>query len=76
MNKTVTEIANIALSGTKDGKIEVATLGNPYGEGSESVVSIGIFLSAGSQEPDWKVHIPKDNVDAVISALNKAKEQI
>ncbi len=76
MGKSVQEIANITLGDTKDGKIEVAILDNPYGEGSESVASIGIFLSEGSREPDWKVHIPKENIQAVIEALQKAKEQI
>jgi hypothetical protein len=74
MSGKVTEIAEMDLSGTNDGKISVTTIEAPYGEGSESVASIGIFLQAESQEPDWKVHIPKANIDAVIEALKKAKE--
>ncbi len=76
MHKQITEISATKLNGTQDGKIEVAVLENPYGEGSAPVVSIGIFLSGGSEEPDWKVHIPKENIQAVIEALQKAKEQI
>jgi len=64
----------MTLSGTKDGKISITTVAEPYGKGSESVASIGISLQAGAQEPDWKVHIPKANIDAVIEALQKAKK--
>jgi len=69
-------IDEFKLSGTENGKIEVAIVKEPYGEGSDSVVSIGIFLNADAQEPNWKVHLPKDNIDEVISALQKAKEEI
>ncbi len=64
------------LSGTEDGKIEVAIIDEPYGEGTQSVVSIGIFLNSDANEPNWKAHIPKDNIDDVINALKKAKEDI
>jgi hypothetical protein len=74
MSGKVTDIAEMELSGTKDGKITVTTIEAPYGEGSESVASIGITLNANAEEPDWKVHIPKANIDAVIEALQKAKE--
>ena len=73
MSGKVTEIAEMNLSGTKDGKITVTTIEEPYGAGSESVASIGIALQANAEEPDWKVHIPKANIDAVIEALQKAK---
>ena len=76
MSKSNHEIATIALSGTENGKIEVATLQEPYGPKSEPVASIGIFLSGGSDEPDWKVHIPKANIDAVVAALNEAKKAL
>lgn len=76
MSGKVTEIAELNLSGTKDGKITVTTIEEPYGTGSESVASIGISLQANAEEPDWKVHIPKANIDAVIAALEKAKAQL
>ncbi len=76
MSGTVTAIDELALSGTKDGKITITTISEPYGKGSESVASIGISLQAGAGEPDWKVHIPKANIDAVIAALQKAKETL
>ena len=69
-------IDEVKLSGTENGKIEVAVISEPYGEGSDSVASIGVFLNGENNEPDWKVHIPKENIDSVILALQKAKEQL
>ena len=76
MSGTVTKIDEMTLSGTKDGKISITTVEEPYGPKSESVASIGISLQAGAEEPDWKVHIPKANIDEVISALQKAKKSL
>ncbi len=76
MSGTVTAVDEIALSGTKDGKISVTTIAEPYGKGSESVASIGISLQADAKDPDWKVHIPKANIDAVIAALQEAKKSL
>jgi len=76
MSGTVTKIDEITLSGTKNGKITVTTVSEPYGPKSESVASIGISLQAGAEEPDWKVHIPKANIDEVISALQEAKKSL
>lgn len=76
MGGTITKIEEMTLSGTKDGKITISTIAEPYGRGSESVASIGISLQAGAEEPDWKVHIPKANIDAVIAALEKAKQSL
>jgi len=76
MSGTVTPIDEVALSGSKEGKITITTISEPYGEKSESVASIGVFLQAGANEPDWKVHIPKENIDEVIAALQKAKKSL
>jgi len=76
MSGKVTEVAQMPLSGTTDGKITVDIIETPYGEGSESVASIGITLQSEAKEPDWKVHIPKANIDAVIDALEKAKKAL
>lgn len=62
----------IDLHGTKKGVISVTKLENPYGEGSASVASIGISLS-GKDEPEWKVHIPLENIDEVVEALKSLK---
>ena len=59
----------IALSGTKNGVISVTKIDKPYGEKSSPVASIGISLAGNSTEPEWKVHIPLDNLEEVIEAL-------
>ena len=74
MSGKVIIIEEMSLSGTENGKITVTTVEEPYGAGSASVASIGISLQANADEPDWKVHLPKEDIDAVISALQKAKE--
>lgn len=63
----------IALSGTKNGIISITKIEEPYGEGSATVASIGISLSGNAAEPEWKVHIPLENVDEVIEALQQVK---
>ncbi len=74
MGDKAIEVKTIPLSGTQSGKIEVAKIEHPYGENSSAVASIGIFLDKFSEEPDWKVHIPKENIDDVIAALQETKE--
>jgi len=76
MSGTVSNVAEMTLSGTKDGKITVTTVAEPYGPNSEAVASIGISLQAGAEEPDWKVHIPKANIEAVIAALQEASKRL
>jgi hypothetical protein len=76
MSEKVKKIEDIALSGTQEGKISVAIVEEPYGPESESVVSIGIALQGNTDEPDWKVHLPHNDIDAVITALQKAKEAL
>jgi len=66
-----TQIDTIELSGTKQGTISIANITEPYGANTEEVTSIGISLIG--DEVEWKVHIPKDNLDSVIQALQKAK---
>ncbi|ABB44415.1 conserved hypothetical protein [Sulfurimonas denitrificans DSM 1251] len=63
----------IALNGTKKGVISVTKIDEPYGAGSHSVASIGISLAGNANEPEWKVHIPLENLDEVIEALKSLK---
>lgn len=70
-----TIISTFALADTKKGTISVSHLEEPYGASSEPVVSIGISLKGDSEEPDWKAHIPYDNLDDLIKSLNDAKEK-
>ncbi len=63
----------IPLSGTKNGVISVTKINEPYGAGSGTVASIGISLNGEADKPEWKVHIPLDNLDEVIAALQALK---
>ena len=71
MSATAKIVETIALASKEGGEITVATIEKPYGANSEDVVSIGVSLKASG--PDWKVHIPVSNIDALIAALQKAK---
>jgi hypothetical protein len=63
----------IQLSGTKKGVISIEKLDEPYGTGTHSVASIGISLVGNENEPEWKVHIPLENLDELIEALKELK---
>ncbi len=76
MSKLSKVIKEISLDGNKDGCIRVGAIDEPYGKESKSVASIAVSLQSGSDEVDWKVHIPKANIDDVIEALKATKEQI
>lgn len=68
-----TILTKFPLAGTKNGMISVSHLEEPYGSGSFPVVSIGISLKTNADEPDWKAHIPYENLDELIAALQEAK---
>jgi len=63
----------IPLSGTKNGVISITKIEEPYGAGSATVASIGISLAGNADEPEWKVHLPLENLDEVIKALQEVK---
>ena len=67
---TITELGNLALSGTKKGKISISKVTEPYGKDTPDIVSIGISLNG--QDVQWKSHIPYENLEEVISVLQKA----
>lgn len=73
MSSSVSIVKEIQLDGTKKGVIAVSKIDAPYGEGSDSVASIGISLSGDAKNPEWKVHIPMGNIEAVIEALKSIK---
>lgn len=70
-----TVLTSFALADTKKGTITVSHLEEPYGAKSNPVVSIGISLKGKVEEPDWKAHIPYDNLDELIVSLQEAKEK-
>ncbi|MCK5455577.1 MAG: hypothetical protein KAI45_00530 [Melioribacteraceae bacterium] len=76
MGGKVTYIDEIELSTVDEGKISVSIVAEPYGADSDSVVSVGIFMKKENKEPDWKVHIPKKNLDEVLAALYFAKSKL
>ena len=63
----------IALDGTKNGVISITKIDEPYGKDSAPVASIGISLSGDAENPEWKVHLPLNNLDDVIAALQALK---
>lgn len=73
MSSSVSIIKEIPLVGTKKGIIAVSKIDTPYGEGSDSVASIGISLVGDAKNPEWKVHLPLGNIDEVIEALKSVK---
>jgi len=66
-------MTTIPLHSTKKGTISVTKIERPYGEESAPVASIGISLTGNAEKPDWKVHIPMDNLEEVIKALQSLK---
>ncbi len=75
MSKEGKLIKSFGLAGTKEGTISVMHLDEPYGSGSSAVTSIGISLKGNTDEPDWKAHIPYENLDDLIDALVEARKQ-
>ncbi|NQY24944.1 MAG: hypothetical protein HRT41_13025 [Campylobacteraceae bacterium] len=68
---STTELSTISLHGTKKGIIKISDIVEPYGAGSNDVVSIGITLNGS--DVSWKAHIPYENIDELIEHLQKAK---
>ena len=50
--------------------ITIAEITEPYGKGSETVVSVGSTLKGDIDNPSWKVHVPVYMIDQIIAALN------
>ncbi len=75
MSKDSKLLKSFKLAGTKTGTISVSHIEEPYGEDSAPVVSIGISLKGDINEPDWKAHIPYENLDDLIEALKLAKTE-
>jgi len=73
MSAKATLETTIPLDGTNNGVISISKIEEPYGSGSNTVASIGISLAGNAEEPEWKVHLPLNNLDAVIEALQKLK---
>ena len=70
-----TLLNSFGLAGTKKGTISISHLEEPYGKDSHPVVSIGISLKGNVEEPDWKAHIPYENLEELIASLTEAQEK-
>lgn len=53
----------------KNSYITVMKVDEPYGDGSESVLSVGCTLKGDFENPTWKVHIPMHLAREVASEL-------
>ncbi len=71
MSKNTKLLKLIPLSTTQEGVISISQIDEPYAKGSPSVASIGVSLDGDVDNPEWKVHIPLTDLNAVIEALNK-----
>ena len=50
--------------------VVVKNIIEPYGPGSEPVISIGSTLKGDIENPTWKVHIPVNIVSAVVQGIS------
>ncbi len=73
MSGKIRVLNTFALAETKKGTITVSHMDEPYGTGSFPVVSIGISLKGDENNPDWKAHIPYENLDELIESLKTAQ---
>ena len=64
------ELSTLPLHGTKKGIISISDVTEPYGKGTDDIVSIGISLNG--KDIEWKSHIPYENLDDVIAVLQEA----
>ena len=55
----------------KNAFIIVQTLEEPYGPGSEPVISVGCTLKGAIEEPTWKVHVPLTLAAQVVDAIQR-----
>jgi len=78
-NTTGTETPNnsnvhaIPYKARDNAYIVVSRISDPYGPGTDPVVSIGCTLKSDVRNPTWKVHIPEDLLDDVIQAMQLAR---
>ena len=68
-------IKTIKLTSSTNGVISIAHLDHPYGDYSDPVASIGVSLDGNTQNPEWQVHIPYKDIDALIAALKEAQKK-
>ena len=67
----MSNVEKIPLANTKNGFISITSVEEPYGKDTDTVASIAISLNG--EDIEWKVHIPMENLDAVIASLQNLK---
>jgi len=70
--KNVREQRVFAYENRENAAISVCVIDEPYGEGSESVVSVGCTLKGMPNVPTWVVHVPKHLASDVGYAIMQA----
>lgn len=68
----IIKIKNLHLAHTKEGKISISHIEQPYGHYSEPIVRLSISLH--EDEKATSLDIPYDNLDDIINSMSKAKE--
>ena len=58
----------------KNAALTVTRLEEPYGKGTDPVVSVGCTLKGDLDNPSWKIHIPLDLLDETISAMKEVSD--
>ncbi len=56
----------------KNAYIVVKKIDEPYGPGSETVISIGSTLKGDVENPTWKVHVPISIINSVVHGISEA----
>ena len=52
--------------------IVVKKIKEPYGPGSEDVISIGSTLKGDVENPTWKVHVPISIINSVVHGISES----
>lgn len=63
----------VSYKNRENSYIVVSRIAEPYGPGSDPVVSVGCTLKGDIRNPTWKVHIPEDLLDDVIQSIQLAR---
>ena len=69
---TVTSRIVIPYKDREKASIVIARIEEPYGEGSNAIISVGCTLKDDPDNPTWKVHVPLNIAHEVADMLKKA----
>ena len=69
---TVTSRIVIPYKDGEKASIVIARIEEPYGEGSNTVISVGCTLKDDPDNPTWKVHVPLNIAHEVADMLKQS----